>query len=81
MDNNPKLIIIAGILIALLVIGGAAFWYWQKRKAVAPVIPSGGTVESLIEKITPLNPLNKLPDTNPVDKTNPFKNLETNPFK
>lgn len=80
MDNNPKLIIIAGILVALLVIG-AGFWYWQKRKSKAPVIPSGGTIESLIEKITPPNPLEKLPDTNPVDKANPFKDLKTNPFE
>ncbi len=81
MDSNPKLVIIIGILIALLVIGGAGFWYWSKRKAEAPIIPSGGTVESLIEKITPLNPLEKLPDTNPLLKTNPFKNLKTNPFE
>ncbi len=27
------------------------------------------------------NPLDKKPDLNPVDKTNPYKNIKTNPFK
>jgi len=28
MDKNPKFIIIVGIIITLLVIGGAGFWYF-----------------------------------------------------
>ena len=41
----------------------------------------GLPIENLIEKVTPPSPTEKLPDTNPVNKTNPFKNLKTNPFE
>ncbi len=76
MDNNPKLMIIVGILIALLLIGGAGFWYWQK-KAGAPETPVAEVKDGLgakaLEKTN--NPLSgELPETNPFQvNTNPFK--------
>ena len=90
MDNKPILsipnsenkfpIIIGAVAIILI---AAGYFYYSKyyKKAEAPVVPSGGTVENLINKVTPPSPTEKLPDTNPVNKTNPFKNLKTNPFE
>lgn len=51
----------------------------QGSQAVSPVIPETLDVTSKIEKLT--NPVgDKLPDLNPVDKVNPFKDVYKNPF-
>ncbi len=77
MDNNPKLIIIVGIIIALLVIGGAGFWYWQKRVGVpetpaAIEVKDGLGAEAFKKTNNPLS--GELPETNPFQvNTNPFK--------
>ena len=79
MDNNPKFIITIGIIIALLVIGGVAFWYFggevpfTKQEESAAVEVKDGLGAKALEKTN--NPLsNELPETNPFKiKTNPFK--------
>lgn len=38
---------------------------------------TGGTLPSFV---TPENPLEKVPEINPIDKTNPFKDSYKNPF-
>lgn len=81
MEENSKLLWIFAIVAAVILTVGYFYYVKYYKKAEAPIVPEGSTVESLIEKVTPINPLEKLPDTNPIEKTNPFKNLNTNPFK
>jgi len=76
MDDNPKFKIIVGIIIALLVIGGASFWYWQKRveapETPAAEVKDGLGAEALKKTKNPLS--GELPETNPFQvNTNPFK--------
>ncbi|KKS43629.1 hypothetical protein A2567_03240 [Candidatus Azambacteria bacterium RIFOXYD1_FULL_42_11] len=80
MDNNPKFKIIIGIIIALLVIGGAGFWYFggkipfvSKEEQGAAVEVKDGLGAEALKKIN--NPLSgELPETNPFQvNTNPFK--------
>lgn len=80
MDNNPKFIIIVGIIIALLVIGGVGFWYFggkipftkQEEKGAAVEVKDGLGAETFKKTNNPLS--NELPETNPFKvNTNPFK--------
>ncbi len=72
---NTKSVLTA-IVVVLVVAGiGAGFYFYQQQKespdnAQAPA-PSYGTEA----------PLENKPDVNPVDKTNPFKDVKTNPFE
>ncbi|HEY4499774.1 MAG TPA: hypothetical protein VJH70_01385 [Candidatus Paceibacterota bacterium] len=70
-------------MIILLVVGG--IYYWKSRDKEAPT--TGEAIELLTETpaltdvVTPTNPLgDKVPEVNPVDKTNPFKDTYKNPF-
>ena len=80
MDNNPKLIIIVGILITLLVIGGVIFWYFggkipfadKEEKGAVVEVKDGLGAETFKKTSNPLS--GELPETNPFQvKTNPFK--------
>lgn len=77
---NKKTTILFLVVLAVVLIAGS-YYYFFIYKRTGPEIPSGGTVESLMEKVAPKNPLEKLPETNPVDQVNPFKGLKINPFK
>ena len=66
-------------IVFLLIILGTSYWYWQNKKNNVVVIP-----ETTTETTTPsvsTNPLDNKPDINPIDQTNPFKNIKTNPFE
>lgn len=80
---NPKAIILE---IAAAIIAGLLLWYWFsfQPKVAEPV----RTVEEAIEVVTeapaaveiPTSPVEgKLPELNPVEKTNPFR--YQNPFE
>ncbi len=67
---------ISKIVIGAVVVGAlvAGFFYWQKLK--------NARQDSYLPDLNiPGNPIEgKIPDTNPVDKTNPFKSIYKNPF-
>lgn len=80
MNNNPKFLIIVGIIIALLVIGGVVFWYFggkipftgKEEKGAAVEVKDGLGAEALKKTNNPLS--GELPQTNPFQvNTNPFK--------
>lgn len=90
MENKSKIFVIAAIVI---VIAGAGFWYWSRKKAATPK-----TAPALFSELSPekaedtlgsqilgktQNPLKgELPPTNPFEKneTNPLKDVYVNPF-
>lgn len=59
----------------------------QKIKEIEKVEEAGEVLiesytKSTLPEINPQsNPLEKLPETNPIEQTNPFKDLKTNPFE
>jgi len=69
--------IVSGVV--LLILLGAGYWYWQSKKSDVEVA-DGATNEEVLPPFS-VNPLENKPDINPVDQTNPFKNIKTNPFE
>lgn len=71
------------IIIAAVVVAVFGLWWVLSRKerGILPfgTIPKMGPVLNPVEPVT--NPLEKVPDLNPVDKANPFKDLYKNPFE
>ncbi|MDP3729496.1 MAG: hypothetical protein Q8R26_01950 [bacterium] len=77
---------IIGILIVLTVIGGGVFYVLQKKADTTKVAPA--VTEEVAESIEALeeaapdvgaNPIEKIPELNPVEAVNPFK--YKNPFE
>lgn len=65
--------------IVLIILLGVGYWYQQSRKTEPSV-----TSESTNVKVVPTtstNPLDNKPNINPIDQTNPFNSVKTNPFE
>ena len=78
MDNSSKFWVIIVVVIIAAAAGG--YWYWSRSDQASS--PSEEAFEILSE--TPqvqieTNPIKKVPDLNPVEKTNPYK--VPNPFE
>ena len=84
------LTLIVVVIVIGLVIGG--YFYWKKYIKVSPEIKAVENAGDSAQKITDsatqgilpeinANPLENKPEVNPVDKTNPFKDIKTNPFE
>lgn len=86
MGNKTQAIIIVILIIAA--ISGYLVWelFFQKsaEEKVGDVTDksieaaTGGTLPTFD---TQSNPLEEMPEINPVDKANPFKGITTNPFE
>ncbi len=85
--NKTLLIIIVAVVVLGLVVGG---YFWWQSVSKTPEEKAAEALQKSIEAVTgatlpeistETNPLEKAPDTNPINKTNPFKGLYTNPFK
>ena len=76
---NKKYIIIILVLLILVLVGGGYYWHWQSKKSGAEVITETANEGSLPSVST--NPLDNKPNVNPIDQTNPYKNIKTNPFE
>jgi flagellar basal body-associated protein FliL len=85
LTNNKKTWIFIIVVIAMVALGVAAYFIFDlnlKKKDNNFQNTSTPTVEDFFKDINPLsNPLEKSPDLNPVEKTNPFNNIKINPFK
>ena len=88
MKKSILILIVVVIIIGLCVFG---YFYWNKIKK-SPEIKSVENAEKSTQKIIDnvtqgvlpeinTNPLENKPVINPMDKTNPFKNIKTNPFE
>lgn len=79
-----KLILTFLILIIVVVLGLLGYFYWNKTKKVDTDIKILDTTDNITQEVLPeinTNPLKNNPEINPVDKTNPFKDIKTNPFE
>ena len=87
---SKKLIIATVVVFVLLAVG---YWYW-KNTALTPEEQALQRAEESTKVLTESsargvlptlnvqeNPVNNLPDANPVNKTNPFSGVKTNPFQ
>lgn len=84
--KKSYLIIASAIVLVILI--GACYLYLRSGK-VEPESPAGTigatpTPEIVNEEVKlpdSIAPLENKPDINPVDQTNPYKNVKTNPFE
>ncbi|MDP2703840.1 MAG: hypothetical protein Q8P01_01310 [bacterium] len=77
MKKSYLIAVVSAIVLFILV--GAGYWYTRSGKTEVQV-----TTETPDKEVAPsvsTNPLDNKPDINPVDQTNPFKNIKTNPFE
>lgn len=81
-SNTTKI----AIGVAILIILGLAVWYYYPAKKEEPKPIK--TAEDVVEAVTqpalevPSNPVSgKVPEVNPVDRANPFKDTYRNPFE
>ncbi|OGY62841.1 MAG: hypothetical protein A2745_00400 [Candidatus Harrisonbacteria bacterium RIFCSPHIGHO2_01_FULL_44_13] len=88
--SKPKLSLIAGVIVVAVLGLAVAGYLLLKKSAKTSEEKAVETLEGALKsatsgtlpEITPLtNPLEKLPEINPVEKANPFKGLQTNPFE
>lgn len=90
MDNQTgglNKAIILGV-VALIIIGGLAAWWYKSEKIEVSAPEPIKTSEDVVEAVTVpeievgSNPVkNKVPEINPVDRANPFKDSYKNPFE
>lgn len=82
---NVKKIMMVGVVFALFVIAVFGYLFFKEKSP-----ESAGELEeefnattevSSLGESTTTNPLNNKPDINPVDKSNPFRSIKTNPFE
>ena len=92
---NKKTLIILIVLIAIVLLiafgtGGYIYWNkWKKLQAGKNALEKAGDaaekiINSASKGVLPsvgVDPLGNKPDINPADKTNPFKDIRTNPFE
>ncbi len=91
ISKKEILIITTVVLLIGLAAGGYFLWNnWKKSNNSEKTIleKAGEVADKIIEGATKgvlpsiqTNPLENKPDVNPVDKTNPFKDIKTNPFE
>lgn len=71
-------LIAAVSIIILLILLGVIYWYVRSGDEVKVVTET--PKEEVLQSVS-TNPLDNKPNINPVDQTNPFKNIKTNPFE
>lgn len=81
-NKKTLFLVLATVVIVALGIGGYAYW----KRSVVPVEQApdltGGTVEEILPELNvSANPYAPVAETNPVEKTNPFAEVKTNPFE
>ena len=89
---NKKLLLVVLVVVVLALIGGS-YYYWKiktqksaTQQAAEDIQKTAANISASIgNNVSPnvTTPIVNLPNTNanPYDKTNPFSNLKTNPFK
>ncbi|MDP3244929.1 MAG: hypothetical protein Q8M83_04720 [bacterium] len=95
MNKKIFISLIIAAVIIVIAAGGLGYWYYQKLKNAGlaqynALNQAGQAAEDLgkqasqgvLPSIDPgSNPLEKVPDINPVSKTNPFSEIKINPFE
>jgi len=81
--NKKTLTVVLAVVIVVLGIGGYVYW---KRSLGSSTLQApdftGSTVEEILPALdTSANPYETVSETNPVEKTNPFTDVKTNPFE
>lgn len=82
-NKKTLFLVLAAVVIVALGIGGYVYW---KKSSVVPASQAPDLSGSTVEEVLPVvdvsaNPYETVSETNPVEKTNPFTDIKTNPFE
>lgn len=77
MQKTYSIVAVSAVVILILL--GASYWSQQPKKSEVNVITE--TTSEVVVPSVSTNPLENKSDINPIDQTNPFKNVKTNPFE
>lgn len=77
--NKSLIWIVAALAILALIVAGY-FYFKGPEKTPEQKAMESAAAGALPEFAPTSNPLEGMPEINPVEKTNPFKGLDTNPF-
>lgn len=78
--NKKRIIVIVLVLILLALVGYFIFWsgiFSQPYEDMGSII-NQSVLPSLGDST---NPMKNKPDLNPIDASNPFRSIKTNPFE
>lgn len=78
--SKKRIIIIVVVLILVALVGYFIFWsgiFSQPDGDMGPIV-NQGVLPSLGDST---NPMKNKPDINPIDASNPFRSIKTNPFE
>lgn len=89
MNKKIIILIIVGTLLLVIVAAVGIYFYARVNPEQKAVETENAEKNKIIENSTSgtlpsienTNPLENKPDLNPVSKTNPYKNIKTNPFE
>lgn len=81
-NKKTLMLVLVAVIVVVVAIGGYVYW----KRSVAPIEQApdltGSTVEEVLSEVnTSANPYESVSETNPVEKTNPFTEVKTNPFE
>jgi hypothetical protein len=77
MKKSYLIAVVVGVV--LLVLLAAGYWYLQPKKNEP--VPAAETPKEEVLPSVSTNPLDNKPSVNPIDQTNPFEKVKTNPFE
>lgn len=83
MENQSKWYYLVIVIIVAAAIAGYFYWKGVPKEALpAPAKASDPAVSGTLPSLNPeTNILENVPEINPVDKANPFKDVYKNPFQ
>ena len=82
MDTQPNYTAKIAIAVVVVAVLGAVIWYWYNRSEPIKTEDAIEALTSAPELEVGSNPVEgKVPDVNPINKINPFKNSYKNPFE
>ena len=88
MDQQRySLLIVFGVIVVILVVGGIVlYFYWQDQQQTQQIqqqqaVETVGEVSRAVEEISTVPTEINVPETNPVEKVNPFSKTYKNPFE
>ncbi|MDP2741428.1 MAG: hypothetical protein Q8O66_01930 [bacterium] len=88
MNKKTIVIIVVAVLLVIALLCGYLYWTNLKKSLGEKILENNAnTAEEITNSATKgvlpsleTNPLENKPDINPADKSNPIKNIKTNPF-
>ncbi|MEK7149531.1 MAG: hypothetical protein AAB757_00935 [Patescibacteria group bacterium] len=82
---NKKTIFMIIAVVVIIALGVGGYFYWKKTKTTSQeqILQTIGETGEILEKSAAQGVLPSInnPDVNPISKTNPFKDIKTNPFE